>query len=361
MARIRWSKELVVEEMRELYSKGEDFSYSNRTNKKLHCAARRYFGSLKHAVKMSGLDYSKVARKLIRFLDKSSVVAEIKRLNKSGTPLNTGNIIRANCALYSAGARHFGSWEVAIKAAGLDYSKIKIFRSLNSEEKVIAEIRKRHDQGLSLNGRIVTREDMSLYQTARKIFGKRGWQKALVAAGFDPDDVQKKFWTREKVRRQIYLLLRANASLYPTYLLKNNMGDLFKAGVRYFGNWKNAIESCGLNYSKIKRRFRKWTPRLILDEIKALKQRRVRLSSQNVRRLRHDLHSAATKYFGSWGQAVETAGFSYRQESINWSYKAWLKTLTPEQLETIDKQAREFALNLRRRKDERNRSSKATR
>jgi hypothetical protein len=123
----------------------------------------------------------------------------------------------------------------------------------------------------------------------------------------------------------------------------NGMWNLVRAAERLFGSWRAAIESCGLDYEEVKSRRRKWTPRLIVDEVLILKQRGIRLNSKTVRILRRDLHDAAYAYFGSWGQAVEAAGFSYRQESINWTYQAWLKTLTPQQLGTISKRMDKLA------------------
>ncbi|MEK7565276.1 MAG: hypothetical protein AAB501_03510 [Patescibacteria group bacterium] len=281
---------------------------------------------------------------------KEMVVQEIRELHQNNGRLNSGHIKKD---LYAAAWKLFGSWKNAIEAYGLDYDKVRAQRphnSLSNKENIVAEIIKRHKQGLPLNGKSVMNQDKSLYESARKQFGARGWQKALLVAGLDPDIVQKrKFWTKGKIQHQIYNLLKANVPLHGQHLVINGMEDLFRAGVEFFGSWKATIESCGLDYELVKRRGnKKWTPESIIAEIKTLKQRGVRLNSKNIQTLRRSLVSAGKRYFGSWGQAVDAAGMSYQKESIRWTYLAWLKTLSLTQLETIDKQAREFGLKMRR-------------
>lgn len=296
---------------------------------------------------------------------KEIIISKIRNLKNSGSKLNSNYVQQHYTALYSASCIYFGSWGKAIEATGFDYATLKVKRrppnSLTSKRKIATEISKRHQRGLSLNGKKISKEDSGLYTAAVKRFGINGWRKALKFAGFDPDAVhQRKDWDKKKVQQTIYLLLKANSPLNTTFLCKNRMCGLYNAGVKIFGSWKSAIESCGLDYEKIRRRKKKWTHQLIVDEIKILKQKGIRLNAGNINDLRMDLYDAGRLYFGSWHKAVEAAGFSYRQESIKWTYKNWLEELTPEQLETIDKQTKEFALRRRETTYERNRTPKET-
>ncbi|HEY5040060.1 MAG TPA: hypothetical protein VIJ93_13410 [bacterium] len=97
--------------------------------------------------------------------------------------------------------------------------------------------------------------------------------------------------------------------------ISKNYIPLFTAAcsVRYFSSWRNAVKAAGINYGQIleagknrrREKLTKWSKELILEELQ-------RLESQSLLTTYRDklsLYSAARREFGSWKQALETAGY----------------------------------------------------
>jgi hypothetical protein len=80
-----------------------------------------------------------------------------------------------------------------------------------------------------------------LYYQGKWIFGD--WDKALRAAGFDPEKMRlHKFWDREKVIEEIRSLRERNEPLHARYVIRN-YPDLFEAGRRHYGRWSKALRA----------------------------------------------------------------------------------------------------------------------
>ena len=118
--------------------------------------------------------------------------------------------------VHAAADRLFGSWKAAIEAAGLDYSKIRRYRSW-SREKVIVKINKAHAQGRMINSNAVQKNDKSLYMAAIKRFGN--WENAVKAAGIDYRKIRvRRLMTKTEIKREILALYRQGVNLLLFYL-----------------------------------------------------------------------------------------------------------------------------------------------
>lgn len=80
---------------------------------------------------------------------------------------------------------------------------------------------------------------------------------------------------------------------------------LYGAAVRHYGSWKNAVESAGFNYKQVLKR--KPSGYWNKERILAEIQRLRNKSSGNVRQNNPPLYSAAIRLFTSWKKAVELA------------------------------------------------------
>lgn len=119
---------------------------------------------------------------------KEIIIEAIKNLNQQNADLSAGNAIRNHVALFTAACalRYFSSWGKAVKAAGIDYEKIletgKASRREKlgkwSKEKVLEEIRRMEPRALLT----IYRDRLVLYSAARREFGS--WKKALEIAGY---------------------------------------------------------------------------------------------------------------------------------------------------------------------------------
>lgn len=289
-------------------------------------------------------------RSLRQSWSKRVITTTIQELHKAGERLNSNHAQTKRQALYGAAIKYFGSWGKAVKAAGFDYAKIRVVKHRSwSKEKILRAVRRRKRLHLSLNASIVEREDRGLYWAARRHFGRRGWRKVLRRIGVDPRRIDpRRIWTKARFRKRIRELKRAGVPLYTYYLQKHGYGHLIGAGCKLFGTWGKALEAAGLNYERIRRiRMNWWNQRRVIAGIRRLKKRRVRLSSKATSLSHGALFRAAVVYFGSWAQAVTAAGIDYRRHCKTWSYKAWLRTLTPKKVKSVERRAERLARKMR--------------
>lgn len=181
MLRRRWSDGLVIEHILSR-RKGERLNaYSYATAyPDVYAAAQRIFGSWGAAIEAAGLDYEAV--RLYRQWSKAKVLEEVKALKKGRKPLNSLFIQRKMRPLYLAALKRFGSWGKALKAAGLDYSKVKLRRTL-SKPFVKSALLKLRAKGESLAYTNMRKRHLWLLAAAMKLFGDGSWEKARKACG----------------------------------------------------------------------------------------------------------------------------------------------------------------------------------
>ena len=87
----------------------------NDLPEKLKLHAAYYFGSLQKAKAALKTD-----RKISAGWSKAKIIAEIRKVYKSGQPLGYAAVRRNNPRLLSAAEPYFGTWGNALYAAGLD-------------------------------------------------------------------------------------------------------------------------------------------------------------------------------------------------------------------------------------------------
>jgi len=73
---------------------------------------------------------------------------------------------------------------------------------------------------------------------------RRGRRKAVRIFGYS-----RRRWNKPRIIREIQQL----EEVYSTWVKKNN-NALWKAAVRYFGSWMEAVEAAGFEYSKVRRK-----------------------------------------------------------------------------------------------------------
>lgn len=126
----KWSKQRIIETIRDLYQKGVDISASNISKNHIPLftasCSRRYFSSWGNAVRAAGIDYDKILeagksrrREKLTKWTREQVLEEIRRTG----PKNLLTTYRDRLALYSAARREFGSWKQALEAAGFRLTK----------------------------------------------------------------------------------------------------------------------------------------------------------------------------------------------------------------------------------------------
>lgn len=317
-----WSKEKIIEEIKALHKEGEELNAANvrRVNPPLIAAvdSKRYFNSWGDAVKAAGFDYNKI--KKLREWTKDKIVSEILKLKESGAPLNPQAVREYYNPLLIAACKkhHFGSWQNAIEAAGLDYDEINKYsdRTQWTKELILREIKKLNSRGENLQYINIKENFHALCSAAVREF--ENWGNAVEAAGIDYDKFRTRkepfYWTKEKIVDEILELYEKGEDLSYTNM-KDKYNSLVMASVkpRLFNGWRYAVDAAGVNYDEY--RMRKppgyWTKKRIIETIQELHKEGVDLSASNIQANYSVLLASSSDKFGSWRNAIEAAGLDY--------------------------------------------------
>lgn len=181
----KWSRESIGLEILRLYEKGENLNYAAVAQEQVALlrAATRYFGSWRSAIESAGLDYDAIRRYKIWSRDR--IIERIQELHVQGEDLSWRQVSLEGDPQLAAAAtkhKHFGSWGLAVAAAGLDYSQIRRYRDWD-EATIKIKLTELHAQGADMNAKQMEESDVALITAARRQFDS--WDGALTAAGLD--------------------------------------------------------------------------------------------------------------------------------------------------------------------------------
>jgi hypothetical protein len=234
----------------------------------------------------------------------------------------------------------------------------------------IEAIKKIHNRGGSLSAGELGDTPANLYKQGVWLFGD--WNKALSAAGFDPEQVRmRSVRDREKIILALRGLKKRNLPLYAKYVMKNHT-KVFSGALAVFPSWNEALRAAGITNKAVLRRTRLGLLRQLHEAVEsgknpsqalsseiahyfgslrkariALKTDAKLLSGWSKRKIvaaltqmhrskqslgystgRHEfpaLVSAAEAYFGSWGKALNAAGID---PNLYFVHHTWRKPRT---------------------------------
>lgn len=185
-----------------------------------------------------------------RIWTKEKLIADLRDLNSKGVDLSPTSIQTTHSALFaSARSRsHFGTWRAAIEAAGLDYDEIKRVRRRWSRDEITRCIREYHQNGEDLMHPDFRANRYSLYSAAcsQRYFGS--WKRAVTSAGLDHEKLREsRIWTRARILRTIQEMSRDKQPLNWTHI-KDAAPGLYRAARRRenFGSWHEALLAAGV-------------------------------------------------------------------------------------------------------------------
>ena len=175
----------IAQEIVRMNDEGVDLNYAKIAQHQVALlrAATRYFGSWKSAIEYSGIDYQGIRR--YKSWTKESILDRIRELHANGEDLSwrhVSTIVDPQLAAAATKRKHFGSWKAAVTEAGLDYGSIRRYQEWD-EEMITSAIVELHKQGIDLNAKSMEEYDITLITAARRRFDS--WDKALTAAGLD--------------------------------------------------------------------------------------------------------------------------------------------------------------------------------
>jgi transcriptional antiterminator NusG len=117
-----------------------------------------------------------------------------------------------------------------------------------TEDKIISEIQKLHDQGDDLWYRAMERNHKDLIRASERYF--KGWKNAVIAAGLDYNAIKKRshqVWSKEKILAQL-MNLQQPGEVFRSSTVQKRDKKLYHAAIRQFDNFNNAIKELNEKY-----------------------------------------------------------------------------------------------------------------
>lgn len=174
-----------------------------------------------------------------------------------------------------------------------------------SDSMVREKIMERRSKGLSITSRAVQLEDGKLYGAACNHFGS--WGAALESCGLDYSRIsQRTVRSDEDLAREIRAWVACHGPLNCARMLQTD-SKLCSALQRRFGTFREAAQACGVEYAPRKT---DWTPKLVQRRIRELKKSGHPLNAGAMRGKLSALLRAGMNLFGSWDKALEGAGIN---------------------------------------------------
>ena len=165
----------------------------------------------------------------------------------------------------------------------------------HSKRDWIAAIKKVYERDGNVFARYLQEKHPHLYNQGAWIFGD--WDKALRAAGFDPERMRKQgSWDNKRIVKEIRAMRHQSLPLYARYVLMNHT-KLFSAARRQYGLWSKALIAAGINAAQASGKLYK-SPRGVL---RALSDALKRHTANDIPKV---LKLQAAHYFGSLSKAI---------------------------------------------------------
>lgn len=277
----------------------------------IHQAALKLFDSWDDVLIAAGLDPRQI-RQVVDWT-KIKINTAIIHLKDNDIPLNIGSIKGGQSEkaadmlefvlgqrtamdnLYHAAVRHYGSWDQALSANGIDPETVRPKRGFWTPLMITSAIHHLYEAGIPLNSSAIGVDDSeeskrvlehvtgrpitgrAVYSSASKHFDS--WDAALSASGLDPTEIRKTVdWTKLKLTTAIHYLhergiplnvgsISQDRSEKTTQILKEVIGRattgqaLYSTAIYHqkFGSWDNALRTSGLNPVDVRKHYWKQT------------------------------------------------------------------------------------------------------
>src|SRR5215207_11523031 len=176
---------------------------------------------------------------------KAEIIKAIKKLHKAGKDLSYNALARRQQSLVSAAAYHFGSYRVAVEAAGIDYAEV-VRRPRWTKPLIIRLIKAAKRRGEDLHWSAVTKRRDELGKAAfaslqPRLFGS--WDRALHGAGLDAEEVSRyRKWNKDTIVAELKERAADQDALNSGALQREDPG-MHAAAVRHFGSYDQALKA----------------------------------------------------------------------------------------------------------------------
>jgi len=263
--RKRWTRERIIRHLLDREAHGLPLHAGrDGVDSLLYQAARRIFGSWRHAIQAAGITPEQVLT-----WDRwppAKVLMIIRRLAQRARPLSGAQMEQRYGSMMSAARRFYGSWTKAVLAAGVDPTRLQRVVPWNPDRVIEAILTRTLRNEPLAPGHI---EPRSLVMAGERLFGS--WAAAVTAAGLDPKVVLSpparprgprrprvraagvkplhqphQLWTKDMVIAAIRERVRKHMDLNARAMAREDCG-LYRAGRRHLKTWCNALREAGLD------------------------------------------------------------------------------------------------------------------
>jgi hypothetical protein len=196
------------------------------------------------------------------------------------------------------------------------------------------------EAGENLNYANVAQEQVALLRAATRYFGS--WRVAVEFAGLNYDDIRRyKTWSRDRIVERIQELNEKGEDLSWRHVSTQVDPQLAAAATKrkHFGSWRNAVTSAGLDYGTI-RRYREWDENTITQKLRELHEQGIDLNAKNMEEYDITLITAARRRFDSWDRALTAAGLDFKKIVLRTPFKRRKTIEKIEQAEAAASQRR---------------------
>ncbi len=237
-----------------------------------------------------------------RHWPRERVLAELRRREREGLSLAAK---RVEISLLCAAQRRFGTWRRALHRAGVTPQPPRRRPHRWDRARLTEAIRFLDAVGEPLYATRIEKEHPDLYRAAHAVAGC--WRRALLAAGLRPEAHRKPSkWSLVRAREWVRTRRAAGQAItfgaVPPGLLTRVRHDT-KMG------WATFVESLGLRYPGLRKRL-DWTREAVVAAIRERRRKGLALNREAVSADGQGVIHQARKYFGSWDGALRAAGIA---------------------------------------------------
>src|SRR5215207_3686564 len=185
---------------------------------------------------------------------KAEIIKAIKKLHKAGKDVSYNALARRQQSIVSAAAYHFGSYRVAVEAAGIDYAEV-VRRPRWTKPLIIRLIKAAKRRGEDLHWSAVTKRRDELGKAAfaslqPRLFGS--WDRALHGAGLDAEEVSRyRKWNKDTIIWELRSRWRDHEPLNSGAIQQDDPG-LHAAAVRHFSGYDEALRAARLDPERVR-------------------------------------------------------------------------------------------------------------
>lgn len=239
-------------------------------------------------------------KKAGRHWTKARILREIRKRRSSRHGLAHS---RAPLGLTIAARRMFGSWDAALKAAGVDPA-VHRFTNAWDVERLTRAIRRHARGGRAVTASWVKGADPELHGAAIRLLGN--WTEAIRAAGLEVRvHREPKRWAMDRVVAWVKATHAAGGDIRS---IAAPAGAQDRVRSEMGLTWRAFVESIGIPYPGPRKRL-DWSDKGVLGEIRRRRRQGLPLNAEAVvRDVGQSLVQQARKRLGGWDEALKAAG-----------------------------------------------------